>query len=109
MKIDANEIYLNLVSNKIAVSEALALTIASVPLTPKELEWIKIELNGYDDKLHIPDYRTIICDVKARVQYYSNNSIQDIKMDGPSMDQLESLLNERLGITIYKMYVSQGG
>lgn len=104
---DISELYLGLVTNKIAISEALALTAAFVPLSEAERLWVMSELNGYDDKTIIPDYRQLPCEIKARVQNNYSGATQDTRLVGPPMKELDSLLKERFGLSIYTLYVTQ--
>lgn len=100
--------YFNLVTNKISVSEALALALAYVPFSTEEKIWVEKELNGYEDKLKVPEYRQIPCEVKARVQNVYSGIVQDTRLIGKPMEDLEKMLNDKLGLSIFKIYVSQG-
>lgn len=102
------ELYLNLVTNKIAIYEALALSLAFVPLSQKERLWIENELNGYSDKFIVPDYRKLPCEVKARIQNLYSGIVEDIVLTGKPMEDLEAMLNNKLGLSVYKMYLCQG-
>lgn len=105
---DSKSLYLNLVTNKTPISETLALALAYVPLSSEEKHWIECELNGYDDKLNVPEYRQCPCDLKARVQSIYNGEIQDMSLVGPAMDELDAMLRARYGLTINKLYIGQG-
>lgn len=102
------ELYLNLVTNKIAIYEALALSLAFVPLSQDERLWIENELNGYSDKFIVPDYRKLPCEVKARIQNLYSGIVEDIVLTGKPMEDLEAMLNNKLGLSVYKMYLCQG-
>ena len=104
---EVSELYLDIVTNKIAISAALALTAAFVPLSDEDRLWVMSELNGYDDKTVVPDYRQLPCDIKARVQKNYNGATQDIRLVGPPMKELDSILKERFGLSIYTLYVTQ--
>ena len=104
---DSKELYVKLATNKIAISEALAISLAYVRLSLEEKEWVESELNGYDGKLDVPDYRQLPCEVKARVQNNYSGIVQDTRLVGQPMEELDTMLMNRFGLSIYKIYVSQ--
>lgn len=103
-----NDLYLSLVTNKISLSESLALVSAYVPLTSEERLWVDAELNGYNDKTIVPDYRQLSCEVRARIQNLYSGIVEDIDLVGKPMEDLETMLNSKLGLSVYKLYVCQG-
>lgn len=103
------ELYLNLVTNKIAIYEALALSLAFVPLSQEERLWIENELNGYSDKFIVPDYRKLPCEVKARIQNLYSGIVEDIVLTGKPMEDLEAMLNNKLGLSVYKTRIRGTG
>ena len=105
---NADEIYLLLATNKIAISEALALAKAYIPLTSEEGSWVDFELNGYDGKLNVPEYRQFPCELKAKVEDLYRNEVYEVSLVGNAIQDLDFMLNNQFGITIFKMYVSQG-
>ena len=102
------ELYFDLVTNKLSLGNALALSQVYVPLTDEEKEWVDLELNGYKSKLTIPDYRQLPCEVKARVQNLYNGEIQELNLVGSAIDELDATLNSLHGLSIYKIYAGQG-
>lgn len=105
---DSKELYVSIAANRIAISEALALAMAYIPLTQEERLWVERELNGYNNKLEVPEYRQIPCEVKARVQNIYSSIVRDTRLGGGPMKELDKMLNEKLGLSIFKMYVGQG-
>ncbi len=103
-----NDLYIGLVTNKYSLSECLALTDVYVPLTSEERLWVDSELNGYSDKFIVPDYRKLPCEVKARIQNLYSGIVEDIDLFGKPMEDLEAMLNGKLGLSVYKMYLCQG-
>ena len=107
IQMDSKELYVSVAANRIAVSEALALAMVYVPLSQEERLWVERELNGYNDKLDLPEYRQIPCAVKARVKNRYSGIVQDTRLSGRPMEELDKMLNKILGLSIFKMYVSQ--
>lgn len=103
-----NDLYLGLVTNKFSLSEGLGLVSVYVPLTSEERLWVDAELNGYIDKTIVPDYRKLPCEVKARIQNLYSGIVEDIDLVGQPMEDLETMLNSKLGLSVYKLYVCQG-
>ena len=103
-----NDIYVQLVKNEIRLSEALALTQVIAPLTDVDSQWIASEICGYPEKLTTPEYRQLPCKVKARAKCNVTGDLSDINMRGGGLDDLDTLLKNKLGLSIYKLYISQG-
>lgn len=103
-----NDLCLGLVTNKYSLSECLALADVYAPLTSEERLWVDSELNGYSDKFIVPDYRKLSCEVKARIQNLYSGIVEDIDLTGKPMEELEAMLNNKLGLSVYKMYLCQG-
>lgn len=104
----AKDIYTKLASGNLSVSSALALSLVNVPLSPEDIEWIQLEINGYPDKESVPDYRQISCEIKARVLNMNNGLQQEIRLKGDSLNSLDSMLQNNYGLSIYTMYLGQG-
>lgn len=102
------DLYFELVTNKLSLGNALALSQVYVPLTDEEKKWVDLELNGYNSKLIIPEYRQLPCEVKARVQILYNGEIQELNLVGSAIDELDATLNSLHGLSIYKLYAGQG-
>ena len=105
---EIRQIYTDLATQKSSLSNALALTQAFVPLTEEECKWVSSELQGYKGKENIPEYRQLPCVVKVRVQNQYSGAIQETKLIGQPMEELDNLLKEKFGLSVFKMYVSQG-
>lgn len=103
-----NDLYFGLVTNKFSLSEGLALVSVYVPLSSEERLWVNAELNGYNDKTIVPDYRKLSCEVKARIQNLYSGVVEDIDLVGKPIEDLEAMLNSKLGLSVYKLYVCQG-
>ena len=103
----SKELYVKLATNKIALSEALAISLAYIRLSPEEKEWVESELNGYKSKPNVPDYRQLPCEVKARVQNNYSDIVQDTRLVGRPMEELDTMLMDKYGLSIYRIYVSQ--
>lgn len=108
MNISVNEIYIGIVCNKKTISETMALALAYAPLTQDEQKWIELELQGYQGKTNVPDYRQLPCEVKVRVLNNYNGIIEDKRLIGDYVDNIDSMLAEDYGLSLYKIYVSQG-
>lgn len=102
------DIYLQLVKDEIKVSEALAFTQIFVLLSDEEADWISSEIRGYSDKTQLPKYRQLPCKVKARVKNNYTHDYSDIELHGGGLDKLDSFLKQNLGLSIYKLYITQG-
>lgn len=103
-----NDLYIGLVTNKLSLSECLALASVCVPLNSEERLWVDAELNGYNNKTVVPDYRKLSCEVKARIQNLYSGIVEDIDLIGKPIEDLEAMLNDKLGLSVYKMYLCQG-
>ena len=105
---NVKEIYLKLVKDEIKVSEALAFTQIFVSLSDKDADWVRSEISGYTDKSQLPEYRQLPCKVKARAINNYTNDYGDIELHGGGLDKLDYWLKQNLGLSIYKLYVTQG-
>lgn len=105
---NVKEIYLKLVKDEIKVSEALAFTQIFVSLSDKDADWVRSEISGYTDKSQLPEYRQLPCKVKARAINNYTNDYGDIQLHGGGLDKLDYWLKQNLGLSIYKLYVTQG-
>lgn len=63
----ASEIINDLVGGKIKLSQAMqfARLLLLGSEHAEDLAWVTKECNGYDNKLHVPDYRQIPCQIFA--------------------------------------------
>lgn len=105
---DINELYLDLATNKLSLSTALALIQTATNLSEDESEWVESELNGYTSKLTVPDYRQLPCKFKARVRNIYNGEYEEVDLVGEAIDDLDLTLNRLNGLSIYKIYANQG-
>lgn len=103
-----NDIYLQLVKNEIQVSEALALTQVLVPLSDEDAEWVSSEIIGFPDKSQLPEYRQLPCKVIARAKSNFTHDYIDIEIHNGGLDKLDCLLKQNFGLSIYKLYITQG-
>lgn len=104
----AKELYNGLVSGDISVSNGLALIRAEISLTESELFWVNSELEGYKGKVTVPEYRQLPCRILARVAHIPTGETYDQEIQGEGIDRLDKMLVERYGLSIYKIYVTQG-
>lgn len=102
------DIYFQLVKNEIKVSEALAFTQIFVSLSDEAADWVNSEICGYSDKSQLPEYRQLPCKLKARVKSNYTYDYSDIELHGGGLDKLDNWLNQNLGLSIYKLYITQG-
>lgn len=102
------EVYTKLASGAIQVNTALALSLVNSHLSIDEEEWVQKELNGYPSKESVPDYRQISCEIKARVQNRINGVFQEIRLKGGSLESLDTMLQTNFGLSVYRMYITQG-
>lgn len=105
---DAKDIYLQLSKNAIRVSEALAYARVFVTMTADERLWVDSEVTGYSDKYQVPEYRQLSCKIKARVRYNNTYEVSDINLQGGGIDELDDFLKNNLGLSVYKLYITQG-
>ena len=105
---NTKEIYIGLLNGELTLNTALGFAMINNSLTDEEKAWISSEMLGYEEKVNLPSYRQLPCGVKAKVQSLFDGAIQDILMGGESMAQLDSFLQDKIGLSIYKMYVTQG-
>lgn len=105
---NVKDIYLQLVKNEIKVSQALAFTQIFVSLPEDEAAWVNSEISGYTDKLQLPEYRQLPCKVKARAKSNYTYDYRDIELHGGGLDKLDYWLKQNLGLSIYKLYITQG-
>lgn len=105
---DAKDIYLQLSKNVIRVSEALAYARVFVTMTAEERLWVDSEVTGYSDKYQVPEYRQLSCKIKARVRYNNTHEVSDIDLQGGGIDELDDFLKNNLGLSVYKLYITQG-
>lgn len=101
----ASEIINNLVGGKIKLSQAMQFArLLLLGCDNKEdLEWVTKECDGYDNKLHVPDYRQIPCQILAEYSLpYTgvSSSIVDAR-------DLNNELVKASGASMYTMYIVQ--
>ena len=102
----ASDIVNNLVEGKIKLSQAMQfarLLLLNGENDEANLDWVTKECNGYDDKLHVPDYRQIPCEIYAEgsLPYYG---ISTRPVDARDLD---AELLKSSGTSMYTMYVVQ--
>lgn len=107
-EMSTKEIYIQLVSGKLTLTQALSLTLLEAPLSSEEREWVESEIKGYLNKNDVPDYRRLNCEIYVRIQNRITGAIQEVKMRGGALDLLDSRLKKETGMSIFTLYVLQG-
>lgn len=102
----ASDIINNLVGGKIKLSQAMQfarLLLLGRECKNADLDWVTKECNGYDNKLHVPDYRQIPCEIFAEcsLPYYGVSSKPVEARD------LDAELVKSSGASMYTMYIVQ--
>lgn len=93
-----------LATDSISLSKALTMSkiIASDIGSSSFKAWIKNELEGYNNKTELPDYRQLPCDLVAKEYYLSG--YHDRPVDAHAFD---AKLQKDCGFSMYIMYVVQ--
>lgn len=93
-----------LATDSISLSKALTMSkiIASDIGSSSFKTWIKNELEGYNNKTELPDYRHLPCDLVAKEYYLSG--YHDRPVDARAFD---AKLQKDCGFSMYVMYVVQ--
>lgn len=102
------DIYIQLVSGQLSLTQALSLTLLVAPLSSEEREWVESEINGYLNKNDVPEYRRLNCEIDVSIRNRMNGVVQDVKMQGGALDSLDSRLKRETGLSIFTLYVLQG-
>ena len=101
----ASEIINDLVGGKIKLSQAMqfARLLLLGSEYAEDLAWVTKECNGYDNKLHVPDYRQIPC------QIFADYSLPYTGVSSSPVDakQLDDELVKASGASMYTMYIVQ--
>lgn len=101
-----DDILIPLIKNEIPVSQALSLSKLLLHDTTDlaELEWIDQEIDGYTDKLSIPDYRQIPC------LLFTKNAVAYIGIDIRPLDahNLDKDFLEKGYPSLYEMRIPDG-
>ena len=104
----AKQLYNGLALGDISLSNALAIIRAELPLTEIELDWVNSELEGYKDKGTVPEYRQLPCQLLACLVHTPTGKTYKQEIQGEGIAKLDKMLEEHLGLSIYKIYVTQG-
>lgn len=102
------DIYTELVSGRLSLTQALSLTLLEAPLSSEERKWVESEINGYSNKKDVPDYRRLNCEIYVRIQNRINGAIQEVRMQGGALNSLDSRLKKETGMSIFTIYVLEG-